>query len=65
MNQKTKRASCAYDRALWLCPLWRLGRGRGSCALQMPGDVSRGGIQLSRGMGNQSGERAEGVRRGG
>lgn len=32
--------------------------------LQMPADVSRGGIQLSRGLGNQSGERAERVGRG-
>lgn len=29
--------------------------------LQMPANVSRGGVQMSRGLGNQSGERAKGV----
>ncbi|KAG8013662.1 G patch domain-containing protein 2-like [Nibea albiflora] len=34
------------------------------CALQMPADVSRGGVQMSRGLGSQSGEGAEGLGRG-
>ncbi|KAI3367786.1 hypothetical protein L3Q82_026619 [Scortum barcoo] len=60
-HQKNKATNGSSRRALCLCPLLMLDHR----VPQMPADVSRGGTQLSRGLGNQSGEWAGRGRRDG